>query len=70
MKLNKDDFIGKQGIIDRGTPIKTRVGLKITGRELRERIVRYIVMIRKSEEQLGYTCSVFGISYSNGSIRY
>lgn len=32
VKLNKDDFIGKQGIIDRGTPIKTRVGLKITGR--------------------------------------
>ncbi len=32
VKLKKDNFIGKKGIIDRGTPTKTRVGLKITGR--------------------------------------
>lgn len=32
VKLNKENFIGKKGIIDRGTPTKTRVGLKITGR--------------------------------------
>lgn len=32
VKLNKDDFIGKRGIIERGEPKKTRVGLKITGR--------------------------------------
>jgi aminomethyltransferase len=32
VKLNKEDFIGKQGIIDRGEPTKIRVGLKITGR--------------------------------------
>jgi len=32
VKMNKDDFIGKRGIIDRGEPKKTRVGLKITGR--------------------------------------
>jgi aminomethyltransferase len=32
VKLNKENFIGKKGIIDRGTPAKTRVGLKITGR--------------------------------------
>ncbi|NLO09814.1 MAG: glycine cleavage system aminomethyltransferase GcvT [Clostridiales bacterium] len=32
VKLNKENFIGKKGIIDRGTPTRTRVGLKITGR--------------------------------------
>ncbi|TAH68883.1 MAG: glycine cleavage system aminomethyltransferase GcvT [Anaerolineaceae bacterium] len=32
VKLNKENFIGKKGIIDRGTPTRTRVGIKITGR--------------------------------------
>ena len=32
VKMNKGDFIGKRGIIDRGEPKITRVGLKITGR--------------------------------------
>lgn len=32
VKMNKDDFIGKKGIMERGEPKKTRVGLKITGR--------------------------------------
>lgn len=32
VKLEKEDFIGKEGIISRGTPKFTRVGLHITGR--------------------------------------
>ncbi len=32
VKLEKDDFIGKEGIIARGTPKFARVGLHITGR--------------------------------------
>jgi aminomethyltransferase len=32
VKLEKEDFIGKEGIISRGTPKVTRVGLHITGR--------------------------------------
>lgn len=32
VKLNKESFIGKEGIIDRGQPTRIRVGLKITGR--------------------------------------
>jgi len=32
VKMDKDDFIGKRGIIAKGEPKVTRVGLKITGR--------------------------------------
>jgi len=32
VKLEKDDFIGKAGILAKGEPTKTRVGLAITGR--------------------------------------
>lgn len=32
VKMNKDDFIGKNGILKRGEPKVTRIGLKITGR--------------------------------------
>ncbi|MDR1814614.1 MAG: glycine cleavage system aminomethyltransferase GcvT [Tannerella sp.] len=32
VKMNKDDFIGKQGLIARGEPRIKRVGLKVTGR--------------------------------------
>jgi aminomethyltransferase len=32
VKLEKEDFIGKEGILVRGTPTITRVGLNITGR--------------------------------------
>lgn len=32
VKMNKENFIGRQGIIDRGEPLRSRVGLKITGR--------------------------------------
>ncbi|CRZ33610.1 aminomethyltransferase [Herbinix hemicellulosilytica] len=32
VKMNKEDFIGKRGIIERGEPKNTRIGLKITGR--------------------------------------
>jgi aminomethyltransferase len=32
VKLEKEDFIGKEGILVRGTPNRTRVGINITGR--------------------------------------
>jgi len=32
VKMNKPDFIGKQGILSRGEPLLKRVGLKITGK--------------------------------------
>ncbi len=32
VKLEKEDFIGKSGILAKGTPHRTRVGLNITGR--------------------------------------
>ncbi len=32
VKLEKEDFIGKAGILAKGTPLRTRVGLNITGR--------------------------------------
>lgn len=32
VKMNKDDFIGKDGMLSKGEPKKNRVGLRITGR--------------------------------------
>jgi len=32
VKMNKDDFVGKNALIAKGTPAIKRVGLKITGR--------------------------------------
>jgi aminomethyltransferase len=32
VKMQKDDFIGKKALEERGTPTKQRIGLKITGR--------------------------------------
>ena len=53
VKLNKENFIGKQGIIDRGTPTKTRVGLRITGRGIaRENCPVFI-----GDQEIGRTTS-------------
>lgn len=53
VKLNKDDFIGKKGIIDRGEPKRTRVGLKITGRG----IARESCPVYYKDTQIGITSS-------------
>lgn len=53
VKLKKDNFIGKKGIIDRGTPTKKRVGLKITGRG----IARENCPVFFGDKQIGSTSS-------------
>jgi aminomethyltransferase len=53
VKLDKEDFIGKKGILSRGTPRTARVGLNITGRGIaREHCPVYI-----GEKLLGTTTS-------------
>lgn len=53
VKFDKEDFIGKEGIVKRGTPKVTRVGLTITGRGIaREACPVYI-----GEKQIGITTS-------------
>lgn len=53
VKFNKEDFIGKNGIIDRGTPTRTRVGLKITGRG----IARENCPVYFGDKEIGRTSS-------------
>ena len=53
VKLDKEDFIGKAGMIERGEPKITRVGLNITGRG----IAREACPIYLGEEQIGSTTS-------------
>jgi len=53
VKLDKEDFIGKKGIISRGTPRTARVGLNITGRG----IAREHCPIYSGEKLLGTTTS-------------
>lgn len=53
VKMKKEDFIGKRGIMARGTPTRTRVGLKITGRG----IARENYTIFYGEKEIGITTS-------------
>jgi len=53
VKLEKEDFIGKEGIVSRGTPKLTRVGLNITGRG----IAREACPVYLGEKLLGTTTS-------------
>lgn len=53
VKLDKENFIGKKGILDRGTPERTRVGLKITGRG----IARENCSVFDGEKEIGKTTS-------------
>lgn len=53
VKLEKEDFIGKNGILKRGTPKVTRVGLRITGRG----IAREACPIYLGDKLLGTTTS-------------
>ena len=53
VKLNKEDFIGKKGILDRGTPTRTRVGIKITGRG----IAREDCTVFYGDKEVGRTTS-------------
>ncbi len=53
VKIEKGDFIGKEGILARGEPTKTRVGLNITGRG----IAREACPVYYNNEQIGVTTS-------------
>ncbi len=53
VKMEKDDFIGKQALIDRGEPTRRRMGLRITGRGIaREGCTVYV-----GGEEAGYVTS-------------
>ncbi|MHB8129995.1 MAG: glycine cleavage system aminomethyltransferase GcvT, partial [Mobilitalea sp.] len=53
VKMEKEDFIGKAGIITRGMPKRARVGLNITGRG----IAREACPVYVGEDQIGATTS-------------
>ena len=53
VKMEKEKFIGKAGIITRGMPKRARVGLNITGRG----IAREACPVYVGEEQIGATTS-------------
>jgi aminomethyltransferase len=53
VKLQKEDFIGKQAILDKGEPKILRIGLKVTGRG----IVREHCKIYHDEQEVGETTS-------------
>ncbi len=53
VKTEKEDFIGKEGILSRGTPTRTRIGLDITGRG----IAREACPVYYNNEQIGMTTS-------------
>ena len=53
VKLEKEDFIGKAGMLARGVPTRARVGLNITGRG----IAREACPVYCNEEQIGSTTS-------------
>ena len=52
--MDKDDFIGKQAIQDKGPLTRKRVGLKVTGRG----IIREHQPVYIGEQQVGRTTSV------------
>ena len=53
VKLNKEEFIGKQALVDAGAPQRVRVGLEVTGRG----IIREHQDVFVGEEKIGQTTS-------------
>lgn len=53
VKMDKDDFIGKAGLIERGTPATKRVGVKVTGRG----IIRELQDIYDGDKKVGVVSS-------------
>lgn len=53
VKMNKEDFIGKKALEERGTPLIKRVGLKVTGRG----IVRENADVYAGDRKIGHTTS-------------
>jgi aminomethyltransferase len=53
VKLDKEDFIGKDALVAAGEPKRTRIGLKVTGRG----IVREHCAVYVGDTQIGTTTS-------------
>lgn len=53
VKMKKEEFIGKQALLDQGNPIRKRVGLKVTGRG----IIRENAAVYDGEQRIGVTTS-------------
>ena len=63
VKMEKPDFIGKEALLQRGTPTITRVGLKATGRG----IIREHQSVSAGGVKIGITTSGTHCPYLNGS---
>lgn len=63
VKLQKESFIGKEGLLLRGEPKITRIGLKVTGRG----ILREDCPVFLGEEQIGNTTSGTFLPYLDGA---
>lgn len=61
VKLNKEDFIGKDALIRQKTPTRNRVGLKIIGRG----IAREESNVYKDDKRIGFTTSGTHLPYVN-----
>lgn len=53
VKMKKDDFVGKQALVEKGKPQKIRVGLEVVGRG----IIREDAPLFIGEKQVGFTTS-------------
>lgn len=65
VKMQKEDFIGKKALIDRGEPKIKRVGLKVTGRG----IIREAAAVYADDQKIGATtsgthCPYLGSAYA------
>ena len=69
VKMDKEDFVGRQALAEKGTPTRRKVGLKVTGRG----IVREEQDVYVGEEKIGRTtsgthCPYLGGAYANAII--
>ena len=61
VKMKKEDFIGKQALVERGKPTVKRVGLKVTGRG----ILREHMPVELDGKEIGHTTSGTFCPYLN-----
>ena len=53
VKMDKADFIGKAALVEKGTPARKRVGLRVTGRG----IIREHMTLFSGEKEIGFSTS-------------
>lgn len=63
VKMDKEDFVGKTALIEKGEPKKKRIGLKVTGRG----IVREHCDVFVGDKKIGETTSGTKLPYLNGA---